>query len=71
MIQLTVTGVFKETKANSNSDYIRSFQRSLIIVPANNGFCIRNEVVHINNANSIQEKNAFKAPQIIQNVSIS
>ena len=71
MIQLTVTGVFKERRANSSNENVRSFQRSLVIVPANNGFCIRNEVVHINNANSKQEKCAFKAPVVVQNVSLN
>lgn len=59
LLHLTVTGVFRET---SGSQPLRSFQRTLIIVPANGGFCIRNEMVHINNVTTAQERTAFKAP---------
>jgi nuclear RNA export factor len=55
-----VTGVFKECRPSSNSEHFRSFQRTLVIVPAGSGFCIRNEVLHINFASPIQEKFAFK-----------
>lgn len=59
LLHLTVTGVFRET---AGSQPLRSFQRTLIIVPANGGFCIRNEMVHINNVTTAQERTSFKAP---------
>lgn len=59
LLHLTVTGVFRET---GGSQPLRSFQRTLIIVPANGGFCIRNEMVHINNVTTAQERSSFKAP---------
>lgn len=60
LILLTVTGVFKERTSNENNLLLRSFQRTLIIVPSGSGFCIRNEMLHINNATYTQEKKAFK-----------
>lgn len=55
---LTVTGIFRErTKLTEN---IRSFQRTLVIVPSGTGFCIKNEMVHISNATMVQIKTAFK-----------
>lgn len=62
LILLTVTGVFKERKPAVINEPYRSFQRSLVIVPSGGGFCIRNEVIHINNATRIQEEKAFKDP---------
>lgn len=59
LLHLTVTGVFRET---GGSQPLRSFQRTLIIVPANGGFCIRNEMVHINNVTTAQERSSFKVP---------
>lgn len=66
---LTVTGVFKERKVSGKNEFLRSFQRSLIIVPSNGGFCIRNEVFHVNNATSKQERTSFKElpPQMMNN----
>ena len=69
MILLTVTGLFKERRPDKNAEYVRSFQRSLVIVPNNNGFCIKNELLHINNASFLQEK-SFMNPvqqQIVAN----
>uniref|UniRef100_A0A182P4G9 NTF2 domain-containing protein n=1 Tax=Anopheles epiroticus TaxID=199890 RepID=A0A182P4G9_9DIPT len=60
MLQLTVTGVFKERKDNASTEPLRSFQRSLVIVPANGGFCIRNEMLHINSVTRAQENKCFK-----------
>ncbi|XP_053657662.1 nuclear RNA export factor 1-like [Anopheles marshallii] len=60
MLQLTVNGTFKERKGNVNSDLLRSFQRTFVIVPANGGFCIRNEMIHINIATRLQEEKSFK-----------
>ncbi|CAO1332196.1 unnamed protein product [Diamesa hyperborea] len=65
MILLTVTGLFKERRPDKNAEYVRSFQRSLVIVPNNNGFCIRNELLHINNASVLQEK-CFMNPAQLQ-----
>jgi nuclear RNA export factor len=60
MIVLTVTGLFKER--NPNAEYARTFQKTMVIVPNNNGFCIINDLMHINNASQYQSRNAFKAP---------
>lgn len=62
LILLTVTGVFKERRPAVINEPYRSFQRSLVIVPSGSGFCIRNEMIHINNATRIQEEKAFKDP---------
>uniref|UniRef100_U5EYT0 Putative mrna export factor tap/mex67 n=1 Tax=Corethrella appendiculata TaxID=1370023 RepID=U5EYT0_9DIPT len=69
LILLTVTGVFKElnstastsTLSHSDDEPLRSFQRSLVIVPCGGGFCIRNEMYHINYSTTIQERNAFNS----------
>ncbi|XP_049287410.1 nuclear RNA export factor 1-like [Anopheles funestus] len=60
MLQLTVNGTFKERKGDASSDLLRSFQRTFVIVPANGGFCIRNEMIHINIATRLQEEKCFK-----------
>ncbi|XP_053696649.1 nuclear RNA export factor 1 isoform X1 [Sabethes cyaneus] len=60
LILLTVTGVFKERKLAVINEPYRSFQRSLVIVPSGGGFCIRNEMIHINNTTRIQDEKAFK-----------
>jgi nuclear RNA export factor len=62
MIVLTVTGLFKER--NPNAEYARTFQKTMVIVPNNSGFCIMNEMMHVNNASQNQARNAFKAPII-------
>lgn len=62
---LTVTGLFKEKSSDLKSEFARIFQKTLVIVPNNGGFCIRNELLHINNANPSQNRNAFKAPAIV------
>lgn len=67
MILLTVTGLFKERRPDKNAEYVRSFQRSLVIVPNNNGFCIRNELLHINNASVLQEKCFMNPAQLNAN----
>lgn len=64
MIVLTVTGLFKERNTNSKAEYVRTFQKTLVVVPNNGGFCIMNELMHINNASQIQSRNAFKTPII-------
>lgn len=62
MIVLTVTGLFKERNPDPKAEYARIFQKSLVIVPNNGGFCIKNELLHINNASPSQARNAFKMP---------
>lgn len=62
LILLTVTGVFKERRPAVINEPYRSFQRSLVIVPSGGGFCIRNEMIHINNTTRRQEEKAFKDP---------
>lgn len=62
MICFTVTGLFKERNANPKAEYARIFQKTLVIVPNNGGFCIKNEMLHINNANPAQARNSFKVP---------
>jgi nuclear RNA export factor len=64
MIVLTVTGLFKERNSSPRSEYVRTFQKTLVVVPNNGGFCIMNELLHINNASQYQSKNAFKTPII-------
>ncbi|KAG5670967.1 hypothetical protein PVAND_001195 [Polypedilum vanderplanki] len=61
MIVLTITGIFKEKKSDPKAEYVRVFQKTLIIVPNSvGGLCIRNEMMHINNATLTQSKKAFK-----------
>lgn len=60
MIVFTVTGLFKERNSDPKAEYARIFQKTLVIVPNNNGFCIKNEVLHINNASPLQARNSFK-----------
>lgn len=64
MVVLTVTGLFKERSTNPTSEYARIFQKTMVIVPNNGGFCIKNEMLHINNASQGQSRNAFKAPVV-------
>lgn len=62
MLVLTVTGVFREKKKNSTLTLLRSFQRTLVVVPSGSGFCIRNEMLTLNNATPSQLEKAFKGP---------
>lgn len=64
MIVLTVTGLFKERSTNPKEEYARTFQKTMVIVPNNGGFCIKNELLHVNNASFSQARNAFKTPLI-------
>lgn len=56
---LTVTGTYRER--SKPTENICSFQRILVIVPSGSGFCIKNEMLHINNATMAQIKTAFKS----------
>lgn len=62
MVVLTVTGLFKERSSNPKAEYARTFQKTMVIVPNNGGFCIKNEMMHVNNASHSQARNAFKVP---------
>lgn len=62
MVVLTVTGLFKERNTNPKKEFARTFQKTMVIVPNNGGFCIKNELVHVNNASQTQARNAFKTP---------
>ena len=62
MLVLTVTGVFKEKKKNSTLTNLRSFQRTMVVVPSGSGFCIRNEMMTLNNVTPQQQEKAFKGP---------
>lgn len=55
---LTVTGIYRER--SKQSENLCSFQRILVIVPSGSGFCIKNEMLHINNPTMAQIKTAFK-----------
>ena len=58
---MTVTGLFKEKNSDHRNEFVRTFQKTLVIVPNNGGFCIRNELLHINNASPAQTRNAFNS----------
>lgn len=73
MILLTVTGIFREKNTspssssssyrsgnNSNDQLLRSFQRSLVIIPSGAGYCIINEMLHVNTLTIAQSRTAFK-----------
>ncbi|XP_031626575.1 nuclear RNA export factor 1 [Contarinia nasturtii] len=62
LITLTVTGIFREKQSSSVSvrHDLRSFHRTMIIVPINGGFCIKNDILHITNLTMAQVKTAFK-----------
>lgn len=62
MLVLTVTGVFREKRQGSTVTNLRSFQRTLVVVPSGSGFCIRNEMLNINNPTPQQVEKAFKGP---------
>lgn len=62
MLVLTVTGVFREKKKNSTLTLLRSFQRTMVVVPSGSGFCIRNEMMTLNNPTPSQMEKAFKGP---------
>lgn len=62
MIVLTVTGLFKERNSDTRMEFARTFQKTMVIVPNNGGFCIKNEMMHINNASPFQARVAFQTP---------
>lgn len=62
MILLTVTGIFREKPSGTSviRNDLRSFHRTLVIVPVGSGFCIKNDVLHVNTLTMAQVKTAFK-----------
>lgn len=71
MLVLTVTGVFKEKRKNSTVTHLRSFQRTMVVVPSGSGFCIRNEMLTINNPTPSQIDKSFKGPLAAAAVAVS
>lgn len=59
---LTVTGIFREKQSRSTSvrNDLRSFHRSMVIVPMGSGFCIKNDILHVNQLTTAQVRTAFK-----------
>lgn len=62
MVVLTVTGLFKERNSDPKLEFARTFQKTMVIVPNNGGFCIKNEMMHVNNASPFQARVAFQTP---------
>lgn len=62
MMVLTVTGIFREKQSGTVTirNDLRSFHRTLVIVPVGGGFCIKNDMLHINQLTMAQVKTAFK-----------
>ncbi|XP_033311545.1 nuclear RNA export factor 1-like [Bombus bifarius] len=58
---ITVTGLFKEL--DKKEQPIRYFNRTFIIVPEGNGYCIRNEQLHISQPTDAQLKQLCSQPQ--------
>ncbi|KAL3274634.1 hypothetical protein HHI36_016014 [Cryptolaemus montrouzieri] len=56
MMNLVVSGMFKELETSHKRPPIRSFLRTLVIVPSGSGYCICNEELHISNATEEQVK---------------
>lgn len=59
---LTVTGIFREKPTGTAviRNDLRSFHRSLILVPMGGGYCIKNDILHVNQLTLAQVKTAFK-----------
>ena len=58
---ITVTGLFKEL--DKKEQPVRYFNRTFIIVPEGNGYCIRNEQLHISQPTDAQLKQLSSQPQ--------
>ncbi|XP_012277469.1 nuclear RNA export factor 1-like [Orussus abietinus] len=63
MMLITVTGLFQEIE---NKSQIRCFNRTFIIVPEGNGYCIRNEQLHISNPTGAQEVLIQNQPMMME-----
>lgn len=59
---VSVTGVFREKQSGSVSErnVLRSFHRTMVIVQFGNGYCIKNDMLHVNTLTMAQLKTAFK-----------
>jgi hypothetical protein len=62
---LTITGIFKERSVDPKAEYVRAFQRTIMIVPKDrsiegSALCIANDMLHVNNASPEQSRKAFK-----------
>lgn len=60
MIMLSVTGIFREKQSAPKQKDLRSFHRSMVIVPVGSGFCIKNDILHVTQLTMAQVKTAFK-----------
>uniref|UniRef100_A0A2P2I1B3 Nuclear RNA export factor 1-like n=3 Tax=Hirondellea gigas TaxID=1518452 RepID=A0A2P2I1B3_9CRUS len=61
LMKVVLNGIYRRENISNKSANIRSFQRSLIIVPVGSGYCIANEQLHISLATYDQMKLAFKS----------
>lgn len=66
-----MAGLFKEfesgasTSSGSNSSgEVRYFQRQFVIVPVGGGFCIRNELIFVTSASSLQARTFMRQPAV-------
>lgn len=50
------------SSSRHSEQLLRSFHRSLVIVPIGSGFCIKNDMLHINTLTMAQVRTAFKTP---------
>lgn len=59
---LSVTGIFREKQSGTTviRNNLRSFHRSLVIVPQGGGFCIKNDMLHVTQLTQAQVRTAFK-----------
>lgn len=59
---LSVTGIFREKQSGSTPvrNDLRSFHRTLVIVPVNGGFCIKNDILYVTQLTMAQVRTAFK-----------
>lgn len=57
-----MTGIFREKQSGPTvlRNDLRSFHRSMVIVPVGNGLCIKNDILHVNQLTNAQVKTAFK-----------
>jgi nuclear RNA export factor len=62
LMSFSVIGVFKEVGAEINSATLKTFSRTFVVVPLNQGFVIINEMLFIAHASMEQQEKAFKLP---------
>lgn len=66
LLALSISGVFREVGSNKKVP-MRSFNRSLVIVPSGSGYCIINDMLYFTTANPDQISEAFKMPLPVVN----